>query len=181
MIDHDNRRQGHAGTIALALASAGWGKVKGSVQALAGLAGTKVNDFKPEAAVADMVGSKGVKGCEFHAVFGAYNVGAYWSDNQRSIRVLAEGKVPGGVEERRGFPTRLNGWSHGAKKLGCDADLKQYEADFPKKPKVYKDFWAIEKDSNALVAFLDWARGKGGKPAKARDAYDDAFTGNRGY
>jgi len=168
--------------VVLALVSAGWGRVKGVVQALAGLSGAKVNAFEPARAVSDMVVIKGVKSCEFYAtlVLGRATVGAYWSDHKRSVRVLAEGKLPDGVEERRAFLTRLNGWSHGGKKLVTDADLKQFEADFPKKPKVYKDFQAIRKDSNALVAFFDWARSKGGKPAKARDAYYDAFTGNRG-
>jgi hypothetical protein len=167
------------GHIALALVSAAWGKVKGPVQALAGLAGTKVNAFEPANAVSDMVGIKGVKSCEFYVSLDD-NVGAYWTDHKRSVRVLMEGHVPGDVEERRAFLTRMHGWSHGGKKLVTDADLKQFEADFPKKPKVYKDFQAIRKDSNALVAFLDWARSKGGKAAKARDAYYDAFTGNRG-
>jgi hypothetical protein len=167
------------GHIALALVSAGWDRVNGAVQALAGLSGTKVNAFEPTHAISDMVGIKGVKSCEFYAALGEYTIGAYWSDNKRSVRVLAEGKLPSDVEERRALLTRLHGWSHGGKKLVTDADLKQFEADFPKKPKVYKDFQAMRKDSNALVAFLDWARRKGGKPAKARDAYYDAFTGNR--
>ena len=166
--------------MALAIVSAGWGKVKGAVQSLASLSGTKVNAFEPAYALSDMVGVKGIKSCDFYASRREYTVGAYWTDHKRSVRILAEGKVPLDVEDRRAFLTRLNGWSNGGKKLVTDADLKEFEADYPKKPKVYKDYRAIEKDSKALVAFLDWARRKGGKSGKARDAYYDAFTGNRG-
>ena len=159
----------------------GWQTAKAPVTALARAAGGKVDAFKPEYAAGDMKALKGRHGFDFYVVYDDNSVGAYWTERKRSIRVLSETKVPLAVEEKRKFLANLSGWSHGGKKLVTDADLKQFEKDYPLKPKVYKDFPAMQKDSKAVVAFLDWARAKGGKAAKARDAYYEAFTGNRGY
>ena len=161
--------------VAAAILEKGYQSIKSSLDGLARVNGEKLLKFETDGAVSDMIAHK-VKSCEFYAASGGYGYGAYWSDG-RVIRVLVEGKFPLDVEEQRRFWPRLNAWSHGGKQLYSDAELKKFEADYPLKPKVYKDFKAIQKDSKALVAFLDWARRKGGKPAKARDAYYDAFTG----
>ncbi|MEO5883311.1 MAG: hypothetical protein ABIQ06_12915 [Caldimonas sp.] len=165
--------------VAAAILEKGYQSIKSSLDGLARVDGEKLLKFETDGAVSDMIAHK-VKSCEFYAASGGYGYGAYWSDG-RVIRVLVEGKFPLDVEEQRRFWPRLNAWSHGGKQLYSDAELKKFEADYPLEPKVYKDFKAIQKDSKALVAFLDWARRKGGKQAKARDAYYDAFTGNRGY
>jgi hypothetical protein len=164
-----------------ALIDKAWQTAKPPVAALARAAGGKVEAFKPAGAAADLKALTGRLGFDFYVSYSDKAVGAYWTDRKRSVRVLSETKVPVAVEAKRTFLADLNAWSHGGKKLVTDDDLKKFAADYPPKPKVYKDFQALRKDSKALVAFLDWARDKGGKPAKARDAYYDAFTGNRGY
>ena len=152
--------------VAVAIIEKGYQAVKSSVDALARVDGAKVYKFHADAAVDDMVGRKGVRSCEFYAAASGATYGAYWSDD-RSVRVLVEGKFPVDLEEQRAFLPRLNAWSHGGKKLFSDADLKKFEADNPLKPKVYKDFQEMEKkDKNAVLAFRSWALRKGGKAGK---------------
>jgi hypothetical protein len=145
--------------------STAWQVVKADVAALNGLVGLKPGGIKTEDLAINV---RSNRARTFAFDLGLHvNVLSIWFDSGNFPEEVAKIPVPQDAEKYRDFVTRLNGWSHGGKKIVSDNELKKFTAAYPPKPTVYKDFDEMVKKSKSDVdAFRAWSK-KNSKAGKA--------------